>query len=146
MVCLGPRDPGESVGPRPLSGVVGRPLNFTVRRRGSVTLSDVVRILQLLRTEEAQYMVPTIYAEEPWSPSSEAIVAWGSLKGGLPSVAAERRLVRLVEVEGALSLLKDRYFELSSAGQYDALCTLLIQRVSERSQNRDPYVYRHHDV
>jgi hypothetical protein len=32
VVCLGPRDPGEIVGPRPLSGVVGRPLNFTVRR------------------------------------------------------------------------------------------------------------------
>ena len=32
MVCLGPRDPVEIVGPRPLSGVVVRPLNFTVRR------------------------------------------------------------------------------------------------------------------
>ena len=31
MVCLGPRDPGEIVGPRPLSDVVVRPLNFTVR-------------------------------------------------------------------------------------------------------------------
>ena len=31
MVCLGPRDRGESVGPRPLSDVVVRPLNFTVR-------------------------------------------------------------------------------------------------------------------
>ena len=29
MVCLGPRDPGEIVGPRPLSDVVVRPLNFT---------------------------------------------------------------------------------------------------------------------
>ena len=33
MVCLGPRDPGEIVGPRPLSDVVVRPLNFTVRDR-----------------------------------------------------------------------------------------------------------------
>ena len=33
MVCLGPRDPGEIVGPRPLSDVGARPLNFTVRRR-----------------------------------------------------------------------------------------------------------------
>ena len=31
MVCLGPRDPGEMVGPRPLSDVGARPLNFTVR-------------------------------------------------------------------------------------------------------------------
>jgi hypothetical protein len=31
VVYLGPRVPGESVGPRPLSAVVVRPLNFTVR-------------------------------------------------------------------------------------------------------------------
>ena len=31
MVCLAPRGPGEIVGPRRLSGVVVRPLNFTVR-------------------------------------------------------------------------------------------------------------------
>jgi hypothetical protein len=29
VVCLGPRSPEEIVGPRPLSGVVVRPLNFT---------------------------------------------------------------------------------------------------------------------
>jgi hypothetical protein len=43
VICLALRVPGESVGPRPLSGVVVRPLNFTVRRHvifGSVaTLS-----------------------------------------------------------------------------------------------------------
>ena len=33
MVCLAPRVPGEIVGPRRLSGVVGRPLNFAVRVR-----------------------------------------------------------------------------------------------------------------
>jgi len=38
VVCLGPRDPGESVGPRPLSGVVVRPLNFTVRGRAKTPL------------------------------------------------------------------------------------------------------------
>jgi len=111
-----------------------------------VTLSDVVRILPLLRTEEAQYLVPTIYAAEPWLPSSAAIVALGSLKGGLPPAAAERRLVRLVEVEGAVTLLKDRYFELSAAGQYEALCNLLLERVAERTRSRDPYVYRSNDV
>jgi hypothetical protein len=31
VICLGPRDPVDIAGPRPLSGVVGRPLNFTVR-------------------------------------------------------------------------------------------------------------------
>ena len=33
MVCLAPRAPGDSVRPRRLSGVVVRPLNFTVRGR-----------------------------------------------------------------------------------------------------------------
>jgi hypothetical protein len=32
VVCLAPRVPGEIVDPRRLSGVVVRPLNFTVRR------------------------------------------------------------------------------------------------------------------
>jgi amino acid permease len=31
VVCLGPRDPVDIAGPRPLSGVVVRPLKFTVR-------------------------------------------------------------------------------------------------------------------
>ena len=101
----------------------------------SVTLSDVVRMLQLLRTEVSQYMVPTIYAVEPWSPSSEALVAWGSLKGGLPPEAAERRMVRLIEVEGAIALLKDRYFELTVAHRYGELCNLLIQLVVVRNSS-----------
>ena len=33
MVWLAPRAPGDSVRPRLLSGLVGRPLNFTVRSR-----------------------------------------------------------------------------------------------------------------
>jgi hypothetical protein len=33
VVCLAPRAPGDSVRPRRLSGVVVRPLNFTVRGR-----------------------------------------------------------------------------------------------------------------
>ena len=31
MICLAPRAPGDSVRPRRLADVVGRPLNFTVR-------------------------------------------------------------------------------------------------------------------
>jgi len=40
VVCLGPRDPGESVGLRPLSAVVVRPLNFTVRQHAGV-IADI---------------------------------------------------------------------------------------------------------
>jgi hypothetical protein len=32
VICLAPRAPGDSVRPRRLSGVIVRPLNFTVRR------------------------------------------------------------------------------------------------------------------
>jgi hypothetical protein len=39
VVCLAPRDPGEIVGPRRLSGVVVRPLNFTVRGQLAVPIS-----------------------------------------------------------------------------------------------------------
>ena len=33
MICLASRDPGENVGSRRLSGMGGRALTFTVRRR-----------------------------------------------------------------------------------------------------------------
>jgi hypothetical protein len=39
VVCLAPRDPEEIVGPRRLSGVVVRPLNFTVRVRNKTELA-----------------------------------------------------------------------------------------------------------
>jgi hypothetical protein len=38
VVCLGPRVPEEIVGPRPLSGAIARPLNFTVRRQHAAVL------------------------------------------------------------------------------------------------------------
>jgi hypothetical protein len=43
VVCLGPRVPGEIVGPQPLSAVVVRPLNFTVRPHalGSACASSI---------------------------------------------------------------------------------------------------------
>ena len=102
-------------------------------------------MLHLLRTEVSQSsVVPTIYAAEPWTPSSEALVIWGSLKGGLPVEAAKRRMVQLIEVGGAVELLHDRYFDLSVAGRYNELCNLLIQRVIQR--NSGPYIHRSNDV
>ena len=100
-----------------------------------MVLSDVVKLLQLLRTEETQYMLPTIYAAEPWSASSEALVAWSPPRGGLPPEAAERHLLRLIDVQGAVNALKDCYFDLSSAGRYDDLCSVLIQRVLQRNSS-----------
>jgi hypothetical protein len=92
-------------------------------------------MLQLLRTEVSQSsVVPTIYAAEPWTPTSEALVTWGSLKGGLPDEAAKRRMVRLIEVGGAVELLQDRYFDLSVAGRYAELSNLLVERVVQRTK------------
>jgi hypothetical protein len=90
-------------------------------------------MLELLRTDQSQSMVPTIYAAEPWSPHSEALVAWAPEKGGLPPEVAERRMVRLVEVERAIELLKDCYYELRVARRFDDLSELLIQRVIRRN-------------
>ena len=42
MVGLGPRDPFDIAGPRPLSAVVVRPLNFTVRGRRFACLGAFV--------------------------------------------------------------------------------------------------------
>ena len=36
-----PRDPVDIAGPRPLAGVVGRPLNFTVRRMPDISVTAV---------------------------------------------------------------------------------------------------------
>jgi hypothetical protein len=39
VVCLGPRDPVDISGPRPLSDVRARPLNFTVRGQPASPIS-----------------------------------------------------------------------------------------------------------
>ena len=101
-----------------------------------MVLTDVIRVLPLLRTDEAQYMEPTIYAVEPWLAPSEALVAWGSLKGGLPNEVAARRMVRLIDVKGAIELLNDRYYDLSTTGRYDQLAELLVERVIQRNSRR----------
>jgi len=48
VVCLGPRGPGEIVGPRPLSDVGARPLNFTVRRRAGGDVDTLIWTLVLV--------------------------------------------------------------------------------------------------
>ena len=94
-----------------------------------MNLREVVAMLDLLRTDESQWMVPTIYAREPWDPESEALVAWAPMRGGLPDAAARAKMVRLTEVKSAMSLIQDQSYRLRAAGDLDALCSLLIQRV-----------------
>ena len=73
----------------------------------------------------------TIYAEEPWTAHSQAIVCWSLPKGGLPVAAAVLRLVRLVEVRSAIRLLANEYDQPMFGDRLDQLCTLLIARVNE---------------
>jgi hypothetical protein len=94
------------------------------------TLSDIVRDLQRYNEEPVSWQEPTIYAEEPWTANSQAIVCWSLPKGGLPDDAAKLRLVRVVEVRSAVSLLTDKYDQLVR-DRLDELCVLLIARVQE---------------
>jgi hypothetical protein len=94
------------------------------------TLLDIVRDLRSYDEKPVSWQEPTIYAEEPWATNSQAIVCWSPAKGGLPDDAAKLRLVRLVEVRSAVSLLADKYDQLAR-DRLDELCVLLIARVQE---------------
>jgi hypothetical protein len=107
-----------------------------------VTLNDIVIGLLSLPSQQEQESIPTIYAIEPWSPSSEALVAYGSLHGGLPPEAAKRAMVRFIEVASAVAILKNTYTEFAESGLYAELCLTLINRVHALVQNRDPYGYK----
>ncbi len=52
MVCLAPRAPGDRVRPRRLSGVVVRPLNFTVRAHARDSWQEEDSILSKRRLGE----------------------------------------------------------------------------------------------
>ena len=95
------------------------------------TLSDIVLNLRSYDEEPVSWQELTIYAEEPWTAHSQAIVCWSMPKGGLPDAAAKLRLVRLVEVRSAVRLLADKYDQLAFGDRLDELCTLLIARVNE---------------
>jgi hypothetical protein len=107
-----------------------------------VTLNDIVIGLLSLPSQQEQESIPTIYAIEPWSPSSEALVAYGSLHGGLPPEAAKRAMVRVIEVASAVAILKNTYAEFAESGLYAELCLTLINRVHALVQNRDPYGHK----
>jgi hypothetical protein len=106
------------------------------------TLSDIVRDLRHYDEEPVSFQQPTIYVEEPWVAGSKAVVSWSMQSGGLPSVPAELRLVRLIEVRSALRLLLGEYDLLVTAGRLDELCALLVARVRQLVHDRDPYMLR----
>jgi hypothetical protein len=100
-----------------------------------LTLLEVIRGLHDYDEEPVSFQEPTIYASEPWSPQSEAVVEWCPPKGGLPESAAQRRLVRIVEVRKAIVLLEDCYPQRSQRGEFEELANTLIQRVSVRGRS-----------
>ena len=55
MVCLAPRAPGDSVRPRRLSGVVARPLNFTVRWH----VDDIVSLAPVVPLMKSRVVAPS---------------------------------------------------------------------------------------
>jgi len=59
VICLGPRDPIDIAGPRPLSDVVVRPLNFTVRVRNK---SSAWRSIQVRRAKAKTLRLTTYLA------------------------------------------------------------------------------------
>jgi hypothetical protein len=95
------------------------------------TLADIVRDLHSYDEEPVSWQEPTIYAAEPWTAQSQAIVSWSMPKGGLPDSAAQLRMVRLVEVRTAIKLLAENYDQLVAASRFDEICSLLISRVNE---------------
>jgi hypothetical protein len=106
------------------------------------TLLDIVRDLRRYDDEPISSQQPTIYAEEPWSAESAAIVSWSTPRGGLPEDAAKPRLVRLIVVRPALRLLMGEYDQLLAGNRLDQLCVLLIARVRELVSDGVPYMFR----
>lgn len=100
------------------------------------TLADIIRDLRSYDEEPVSGQEPTIYAAEPWSPHSRAMVCWSIAKGGLPDDAAKLHLVRLLEVRSALHLIADRYHSLIVEDRLNELSELLITRVQQSQQAR----------
>ena len=91
MVCLAPRAPGDSVRPRRSSGVVVRPLNFTVRR---LDMPRTVRVsLWLLLAGIAAGFALAPFEPTPWPATPPmpvliaTIVLGAALLGALAFVA-----------------------------------------------------------
>jgi hypothetical protein len=96
-----------------------------------MTLAEILRDLQRFNEEPFECQAPTIYAAEPWTVNSQAIVTWSMPKGGIPDEAAKLRLMRLLEVRETISLLADKREQLVLEDRIDELCALLVDRVQK---------------
>jgi hypothetical protein len=64
-----------------------------------------MKLAEIVESLEAQNEEETIFAAEPWSCSSEAVIASEPEDGSLPAIAAARCLTYFVEVSVAKEFL-----------------------------------------
>ena len=103
---LGPRAPGDSVRPRRPSGVVVRPLNFTVRGHPETRMRKILRLLGgwLFLSIVAAALV--LLWSWPWRPHSA--LGWGVvLLGALPLTLLGEYLAKRVIFESPLGTRLD---------------------------------------
>ena len=105
-----------------------------------MSLQDIVKDLRSYAQPEWSGQEPTIYAAEPWVPTTIATVGWSLPKGGLPSDGAPL-LLRLCEVRMALTLLDDVYDRLSAEQRYAELTEILVSRVFDCNASGKPYTF-----
>jgi hypothetical protein len=106
-----------------------------------MSLQDIIKDLRSYEQPERSGQEPTIYAAEPWVPTTIAMVEWSSPRGGLPSNGAPL-LLRLCEVRMALTLLGDVYDRLSAEHRYADLTELLVSRVLARNSSGKTYIFK----
>jgi hypothetical protein len=105
-----------------------------------MSLQDIIKALRSYERPERSGQEPTIYAAEPWVPTTIATVGWSLPKGGLPAEEAPL-LLRLCEVRMALALLADVYDRLSGEHRYAELTELLVSRVLTCNSSGKPYTF-----
>jgi hypothetical protein len=86
-----------------------------------MTLLEAIRALHSLDEES------TIYASEPWTEKSKAVVAAEPESGGLPAEAQERGMKYFLEVFVARQFLEGWLGSLDAEPTFQEKCARLIQ-------------------
>jgi hypothetical protein len=103
------------------------------------TLTGIVASLAGVDASAFETQQPTIYASEPWGPDSKAAVEWSPFKGGLPDIACEHGLVRLLEVEPAQKFLNQSASDAASSLSPEILAGHLVTHVLELVAAGNPH-------
>jgi len=102
--------------------------------RQTITLADILQNLKSYDEEPFDCQDPTIYAAEPWTAHSQAIVSWSMPKGGLPEDAAKLRLMCLIEVRKAIGILRPGCIDFPEFGNRLIAAALLHQLSRDRAE------------